>query len=189
MDTRVKTSLRTSIAVIFLALSIGSLACLPCQTSSQLAPTPERTVPVSAEDAQELVSTLGQGIVPDSEGNFALTITEEELTSYVALNMQESIIDPQVLLTAGQIELYGTMVSPIEAPVAALATIHIDETGPHVAVESVSVGGFPLPQTFVEAFAQQIEDFYAAAQRHEDVEITHIEIGEGKLIIRGTVAP
>ena len=184
-----KRPLWTPIAVFLLALSVGSLACLPCQTSSQLAPTPERTVPVSSEDAQSLVSTLSQGIVPDAEGNFVLIITEEELTSYAALNMQESIIDPQVLLTDGHIQLYGTIVRPVAAPVAALACIYVDQTGLHLAVESVSLGGFPLPETFVEAFAQQVEDLIAAAHRQEDVEITRIEIGEGELTVSGRLTP
>ncbi len=182
-----RRSLRPPLVIIFLAVSIGLLACLPCQTSSQLAPRPERTVPVSTQEAQALISALGQGVVADSQGRFVLTITEEQLTSYVALNMSESIVEPQVLLTDGQIQIYGTFVSPIEAPVAAVATLHVDETGPHVAVESVSVGGFALPETFVAAFARQIDDLFAAVERHEHVEIGEIEIREGKLIVRGTV--
>lgn len=184
-----KNPLRTRTAVLFLALAIGSLACLPCQTSSSLAPTPERTVVVSAEDAQDLASTLSQGIVPDAQGNFDLTITEEELTSYVALNMKESITDPQILLGDGHIQIYGTIVSPIKAPMAALATMYVDETGLHLAVESVSLGGFPLPATFVDAFAQQVEGLVAAARQDEDIEITQVEIGEGELIVSGRATP
>jgi hypothetical protein len=182
-----RSSSQQSRAILLIALSLGVLACLPCQASSQLAPTPQRTVPVSTEEAKDLISTLGQGVLPDAEGRFVLTITEEELTSYAALNMQESIIDPQILLTEGQIQLYGTLVSPVEAPVAALATVHVDPAGAQVTVESVSVGGFPMPETFMEAFAQQINDLIAAAQRYEDVQISEIEIGEGQMTIRGQV--
>ena len=112
--------------VLLLALSVCALACLPCQTSSQLVPTPVRTVPISTQDAQDLALTLGQGIVADSEGRFTLVITEEELTSYVALNLADSISDPQILLTNGEIHLYGTVVSPIEAPMTAVASISQD---------------------------------------------------------------
>jgi uncharacterized protein YpmS len=185
----VKNPLWTPIAAVCLAVSVGSLACLPCQTSSQLATTPERTVPVSTEDAEKIVSTLSQGIVPDAEGNFVLIITEEELTSYAALNMRESIIDPQVLLTDGHIQLYGTIVSPVEAPISALASLYVDDTGLQLAVESVSLGGFPLPETFVEAFAQQVEDLIAAARRQENVELTRIEIGAGELTVSGRLTP
>gem|GEM_PF-3156734 len=170
------------------ALSVCALACLPCQTSSQILPTPERTVPVSIEEAQELVSTLGSGIVPGQDGRFVLVITEEELTSYAALNMGESIIDPQILLTDGQITLYGTMVSPIAAPVTAVATIEMESGHPRMVIESVSIDGFPVPETFVEAFAQQVDDFITAAQRYEDVEISEIEIREGEIVVEGSTS-
>jgi hypothetical protein len=143
---------------------------------------------VSTEEAQDLVSTLGSGIVPDQDGYFVLVITEEELTSYAALNMAESIIDPQILLTDGQIHLYGTMVSPIEAPVTAVATIQMEGGDPRIVVESVSIDGFPVPETFVEAFAQQIDDLITTAQRYEDVEISEIEIREGEMVVEGSVS-
>jgi uncharacterized protein YpmS len=171
--------------LILLALSVCALACLPCQTTSQVVPTPERTVPVSTEEAQDLVSALGQGIVLDSDGRFVLVITEEELTSFMALNMEESIVDPQVLLTQGQIHMYGTMVSPIEAPLTAVASIQVNSGRVHMVIESVSVGGYPIPETFVQAFAQQIDDFVTAATTHEEVEIAEVEIREGEIIIRG----
>jgi len=171
--------------LLLLALSACALACFPCQMASQVVPTPERTVPVSTEAAQDLVSAMGQGIVPDSDGRFVLVITEEGLTSFVALNMEESIIDPQILLTQGQIHLYGTMVSPIEAPLTVVASIQTDGGRVHMAIESVSVGGFPIPETFIQAFAQQIDDFITALETHENVEITEVEIREGEIIIRG----
>jgi uncharacterized protein YpmS len=151
-------------------------------------PTPQRTVPVSAEEAQNLVSILGSGIVPDQDGRFVFVITEEELTSYAALNMAESIIDPQILLTDGQIHIYGTMISPIEAPVTALATIKVKNGDVRIVVESVSIDGFPIPETFVEAFAQQVDDFITAARRYEDAEISEIEIREGEIVIRGSIS-
>jgi hypothetical protein len=171
-----------------LALSLCVLACLPCQTTSQILPTPERTVPVSTEEAQHLVSTLSTGIVPDENGRFVLVITEEELTSYAALNMTESIIDPQIVLTNGQIHLYGTMVSPIEAPVTAVATIDMETGDPRIVVESVSIDGFPVPDTFVQAFAQQIDDSVIAAQRYEDIKISEIDIREGEVVIEGSMS-
>ena len=175
--------------LVLVGLACCALACLPCQSSGQFLPTPERTVPVSAEDAQDLALGLGRGIIPDSEGRFTLVITEEELTSYVALNMGESISDPQILLTDGQIHLYGTMVSPIEAPVASVATVVIDSGTPRIVIESVSVDGFPIPDTFVEAFARQIDDLIIAARRNDKTEISEVEIREGEMIIRGRVNP
>jgi multidrug efflux pump subunit AcrA (membrane-fusion protein) len=148
-----------------------------------------RTVPVSTEEAQELVSTLTNGLVPDQEGRFTLVVTEGELTSYMSLSMSESIIDPQILLADGQIYLYGTIVSPVEAPVSAVATIEVDRGEAHIAIQSVSVDGFPIPQTFMEAFAEQLDGFISATQNQENVEITSVEIEEGAIVISGQVLP
>jgi len=182
-----QTQKGTSRLMLLLALSVFALSCLPCQTSSQIAPSPVRTVPVSTQEAENLVSTLGGELLLDSEGYFVLVVTEEGLTSYVALNMQESITDPQVLLTDGQIFLYGTLVSPIEAPVTAICSLDTVDGQVQVTVESVELDGFPIPRTFVEAFAQQIDEFITFAQRQENVEITAIEITEGEITIRGRV--
>lgn len=170
---------------LLLALSVLGLSCFPCQTSSQVFPTPARTVPVSTEEAEDLISTLGGGLVLDAEGCFVLVVTEGELTSYVALNMRESIIDPQILFTDGKIHLYGTIVSPLEAPVTAIASAEASEGQVQITVETVALSGFPIPATFIEAFARQIDDFITFAQRQENVEINEIEITEGELMIRG----
>ena len=175
--------------LVLLALALCALACFPCQTSSQLLPTPERTVPVSTEAAEDLAFNLGHGIVPDAEGRFTLLITEEELTSYVALNMGSSMRDPQILLTNGQIHLYAILVGPIEAPVTSVATVDIDSGSPRIVIESVSIDGFPIPNSFAEAFAHQIDDLIIAARRNENTEISEVEIREGEMIIRGKVIP
>jgi uncharacterized protein YpmS len=183
MSSRLRTSSLTAI----IALSILALSCLPCQTSSQIVPTPVRTVPVSTQEAQNLVAILGQSLAPDSEGRFTLVVTEEELTSYVTLNMEESIVDPQILLTDGQVHIYGTLVSPIDAPVAAIGSIELQNGMAHLVIDSVSVDGFPIPDTFVEAFAQQTDDLITSALGHENLEISEVQIAEGKLVVKGTV--
>jgi hypothetical protein len=175
--------------ILVLALSVCALACLPCKTSASLVPTPMRTVLVSTEEAQEFVSTLTNGLVPDQEGRFTLIVTEEELTSYVALSMSESIIAPQILLADGQIYLYGTIVSPVEAPVTVMATIEVDRGEAHIDIQSVSVDGFPIPETFIEAFTQQLDGFISATQSQENAEIANVEIEEGAIVISGHMLP
>lgn len=171
---------------LVLLLSTLALACLPCQTGSPVIPTPVRTVPVSTHDAETLVSRLAGGLVVDRDGCFVLRVSEEELTSYVALRMDESVANPQIVLTNGKIYLYGTLVSPIEAPIAAIASVETQEDQVQITVESVALAGFPIPDTFVESFARQIADFLTYAGARENLAITKIEITEGKLIIRGS---
>jgi uncharacterized protein YpmS len=182
-----QTRRQTSGLIPLLMLSILAFSCLPCQTSSQAIPTPLQTVPVSTEAAESLVSKLSQGLALDSEGYFVLIITQEELTSYVALNMQESLRDPQIILGDGKTYLHGTIVSPINAPIAAICSVETEEGGVQITIEAVALAGFPIPETFVESFVQQMEDLITNAQRQGNVEVTEIEITEGKLTIRGRV--
>ena len=181
MQTRKKASGLISLLV----LSVFALSCLPCQTSSQVIPRPIRTVPVSTEEAQDLVSKLGERLAVDLEGYFVLRVTEEELTSYVALNMNESITDPQIILSDGKIHLYGTIVSPIEAPIGAICSVDTEEGQVQLTVEAVALSGFPIPETFVDSFARQIDDLVTSAQKRRNAEITEIVITEGDLIIKG----
>ena len=181
MQTRKKASGLISLLV----LSVFALSCLPCQTSSQVIPRPIRTVPVSTEEAQDLVSKLGERLAVDLEGYFVLRVTEEELTSYMALNMEESVTDPQIILSDGKVYLYGTIVSPISAPLSAICSVETEGSQVQITVEAVALGGFPIPETFVKSFVQQIDDLITSAQRRGNVEITEIKITEGEIIIRG----
>ncbi len=173
---------------VLVALTLLTLSCFLCQGSTQVMPTPARTVSVSTEEAEKLTSILGRVLPLDEEGCFVLTVTEEELTSYVALNMQESILDPQILLTDGKIYVHGTLVSPIEAPIT--AAVSVEAKGGHVdvAVENVALDGYPIPETFMDAFALQVEDSVDFAQRHQNVMINDVDITEGELIVRGCTA-
>jgi hypothetical protein len=173
--------------ILLLAFSILALLCLPCQTSSQVIPTPIRTVPVSTAAAESLISKLSGGLILDSDGYFLLRVYEEELTSYVALNMEESITDPQIILEDGKIYLYGIIVSPIEAPMAAVSSVETERGHVKIRVEALTLGGFPIPETFVQASVQQLDGLINSAQRQGKVEITEIEITEGELTIRGRV--
>lgn len=173
---------------VLVALTLLTLSCFPCQGSTRVMPTPVRTVPVSTEEAEKLISILGRELPLDEEGCFVLTVTEEELTSYVALNMQESILDPQILLTDGKIYLHGTLVSPIEAPITAAVSVQAKGGHVDVAVETVALDGFPIPETFIDAFALQVEDSVGFAQRHENLVVNDVDITEGELIVRGCAA-
>lgn len=123
----------------------------------------------------------------DPDGCFLLKVYEEELTSYVALNMEESITDPQIILEDGKIYLYGIIVSPIEAPMAATSSVETERGHVKIRVEALTLGGFPIPETFVQASVQQLDGLINSAQRQGKVEITEIEITEGELTIRGRV--
>lgn len=148
-------------------------------------PRPLRAVPVSTEQAGSLFQKLSAGLAPDPEGWFILRISEGELTSFVALHMQQSITDPQIILSNGKAYLYGTLASPVEAPLAATCSIETEGGRLRLNVEAATAAGFPIPQSLVESFTQQFVGLIASAQRQQQADIVGVEITEGELVIRG----
>ena len=179
---------RTPGVVTMVAICVVSLFYLGCGLLSGPIPTPIRTVPVSSEKAQDLVSKLGQDLILDAEGNYVLTITEEELTSWVALNMGETIKDPQIILSEGKIHLSGTITTPVKTTMTAILLVEAEAGQAQTTVESISFGGLPIPGAFAETLVRQIDDLVTPRHSQGEVEITEVEIAEGELTLRGKVA-
>jgi hypothetical protein len=182
-----ETQRRTPGVVTMVAICVVSLFYLGCGPLSGPIPTPIRTVPVSSEKAQDLVSKLGQDLILDAEGNYVLTITEEDLTSWVAVSMGETIKDPQIILSDGKIHLYGTITTPVRTTMTAVLLMEAEAGQTQTTVESITFGGFSIPETFAETLVRQIDDLVTPGHSQGEVEITEVEIAEGELTLRGRV--
>lgn len=178
---------RTPGVVTMVVICVMSLSYLGCGLLPGPIPTPIRTVAVSGQDADSLVSKLGQDLILDAEGNYVLTITEEELTSWVALKMGETIEDPQIILSEGKIHMYGTITTPVSAAMTAILLMEAEAGQARTKVESITFGGLPIPETFAETLVRQIDDLVTPRHSQGEVEITEVEIAEGELILRGRV--
>lgn len=182
-----QTRRRMSGLVTIVAICVVSLSHLGCAMLPQRIPTPVRTVPVSSEKADNLVSKLGEELILDAEGQFVLTITEEELTSYVALNMGQTITEPQIILSDGKIHLHGTIAMPVRTTVTAILLLEVVAGQAKTTVESIAFGGFAIPDSLADYLIQQIDNLITPQHSQGDVEITEIEMLEGELTIRGRV--
>lgn len=146
---------KTVISLIFLTLLAGELAC----RMSFGGKTPQRNVPVSTEALGQLESTLSSAsqLFVDS---ITITITEEQLTSYVALRLANNpdfpIHNPQVLLQNGQIEIYGQVEqNGMTLNASMYLQVYPDEYGNLKAqITSLDLGPISAPPTV----QQQIND-------------------------------
>jgi hypothetical protein len=186
---------------IFLAtLILASLAC------TMFVGGPEyddlTPIPVSTEAAQSLKDgiekSLQDGLV---SGVVTITITEPQITSYLALRLQSDpnlqqddkplIIDPQVYLRDGQMKIYGkTQQGVFAANIGIIVNIGVDAEGkPKIEIESADFGPFPAPEGINDTITAIIEEAYTGSfgPVATGIRIETIIIADGVMTITGRI--
>jgi uncharacterized protein YpmS len=143
--------------LVLISILVLATANLACNLGRRAATTPAPLVPVSTEAAQSLEETAVNSYNEFQQtGNVDLTVTEEQLTSMVALELEnqgtEGITNPQVYLQDGQIQLTGDVQTQgITAPAKMVMEVEIDSDGrPNLQIISANVGPFPVPDSLVD---------------------------------------
>jgi hypothetical protein len=155
-------------------LILASLACtlfVGGPDYSDLTP-----IPVSTEAAQSLrdgiVKAFQDGLLT---GVVTITITEPQITSYLALrlasdpNLQQDnkplITEPQVYLRDGQMKIYGkTAQGVFVANIGIIVDVGVDAEGkPKIEIASADFGPFPAPEGVNDAITALIEEAYTGS--------------------------
>ncbi len=134
-------------------------------------------IPVSIEAAQ----SLKDGIQKSFEdglltGVVTITVTEPQITSYLALRLQSDpnlqqedstplITDPQVYLRDGQMKIYGkTQQGMFAANIGIIVNVGVDAGGkPKIEIASADFGPFPAPAGLNDAITALIEEAYTGS--------------------------
>lgn len=160
--------LRTLVIILSLLAAV-SLAC----NLGRRAATPEPTVVVSTEAVESLEEAVDEAFDEAQQtGTIHLEITESQLTSIVAFELEksgsESITDPQIQLDNGQILItVQAKATGISAEARMVMEVSPDSAGrPVFEVISAGIGPIPLPADLVSeievrinrAFQEQIDD-------------------------------
>ena len=190
MQNRIKIPL-TRLLLTLLVLISASLACnLP---AGEATPPPTQP-PLSTEEVQQFEEELKSTLVsPAQPGEITVNITQQQLNSFIIAEMANRpdlpISDPQVVLTNGQMEIYGTVSqSGISANSKIVMRPRIDESGsPKMDIVSVTVGPFPAPDAFRDQIAALVDnalnDYIAASS--DKFTVTSITITEGLMTVTG----
>lgn len=143
---------------------VTSLACSLSIANPTSIPTPTPTpIPVSTEAAGEFINSIEQPTIDSTAGTATFVLTEAEITSYVAEQLQADpnpvIRDPQVILENNQVVINGTIVSAgLSAPGSLSATITVGEDGlPKANINSATVGAFPIPSPLLSTISGLID--------------------------------
>jgi len=174
-----------------LAFSLSLLLALTivaCKAAGS-ATLPGGPVEVSPEAAQRVEAKLVEALTLNSSNQFILRFTDEEVTSYLALKLEETaeppITDPQIRFTRGKIYVAGklTNVGPIQVRAMIVAAPRIMDDQLAIDVENVYFGPIPVPNTLLDSLSQTIDQALEEAQ--VNLKITQVEVFEDEIVIVG----
>lgn len=178
--------------IILSALVAASLACNSPATGSGTPPTAK---PMTTEQVQQFEQQL-QATLSNSNGSgdVTVTLTQQQINAILASQMaqqsEQTITDPSVILTNGQMEVYAKLSqSGISANLKATLAPSVDANGkPKVSVSSISLGGIPVPDALksqVETAANNALNDYISSNG-TPFKAKAIAITEGQMTITGT---
>lgn len=180
---------RRLIRMIVPVLLLLGLACGPCNLLSGEVPTPPHPIVISTESAGQLESRIRQNLSGEPGQQFILRMTDDEVTSLVAIKLAEydesPVTEPQIWFTRGLIYGTGHLVNvlPVATDVSFVGSARILDGKVVVDMDRVSAGAVPIPESLLETISQSINETVEDLQL--DVEVTALEILEGEVIIKG----
>ena len=178
------------IAILILALGGAACRSRPGDASETLTP-PGGPVVVTQEAADRLKENFNREMQEASTGDeFRLFITNEEITSLVALTLEDSgaipLADPQVWFTAGRVYMTGTAspLWPFRFKSLIVATAVVRDGQIVVGVERAQMGPFPFPEGVLERASRSLNETLVEMQL--DLTVNTLQILEGELQVAGT---
>lgn len=185
--------MKRPILTAILACATASLACgLPGFAS----PTqPASPIPVSATSAHEVTDLLQSAATAAASGSVTVTFTEQQLTSAVALYLEDHptdprLLNPQVFLRDGKIQLYGTAEVQglsVDATFVIVPTVSSDGLLSFTA-ESGSFGPMGVPDDILSRVTDTLNEWATGsiAPAMTGVRITDVDVSDGELTVTGT---
>jgi hypothetical protein len=179
---------------MYLVLAALLLAGLACGFSVGGPTPPASPIPVSTESVGELQDNLLKAAtsVPAS-GEISITVTEQQLTSIVALRLQDQknlpIRDPQVFLRDGKIQLFGVAeAGGLRANALIVISANLTPEGGVVfKAEEANFGPIPVPDNLLEQVSTAINEAFTGnlGSTATGMRVTGISIQDGQLSLTG----
>lgn len=180
--------------LLLLAVFVGiSLACnLPGSSSANLPPTAQ---PMSTQEMQglqeEILATLQN---PAANGDVVITLTQAQvnaiITSEMAKQPDKLITDPSVVLTEGNMEIYGKVTqSGISANLKVVLQPSVSADGSaKMNVSSISLGGIPVPDVLKNRINEAADNALSSylSNNQTGLRAKSIVISAGQMTITGT---
>jgi hypothetical protein len=149
-------------------------------------------IAVSREAALRLeskVSTLKGDV-------FQLTVSDEELTSWIALKLPEfqaanpdlpkiPVVNPQVCFSSGKVYVTGKLTDPLEADFALVLSVRVEGSLVRLTMESGSLGPVPMPKDILDSLGKSVEDTLNDSSM--GVRFTKIQVMDRAVLVEGRI--
>ena len=170
-------------SILVLVCLFGALS--GCTQRQPIRPFAQPTRPVSRseEAAHRLASRLSQAL--RGQGPVRIVVTEDELTSYLNLNLQRAPVrELSVWFTPGGIYVRAKVRAWHEPTLQALLTLTLRNGAPQVQVHWAALNGQPLPRLLLASVQEAAND--ALAHAHSPLRVEQVVLGEGLMVITGS---
>jgi hypothetical protein len=131
---------------------------------------PDQRIPVSTEAVGDFMNAMQTSVAAGADsGQVTLVITEAQLSSYLAYQLQQSsqlpLTNPQVYLQDGKIEIYGTAQQGyFQATVQIVVTAGVDAQGQlKIDLASADFGPLPVPAGLKDMITTSVQEAYTGA--------------------------
>ena len=186
--------------IFVLTLILTSLACTIFVGGPDYSSLP--TIPVSTEITQSIQDEVARAFEEGmTTGTVTMSFTEAQLTSYIASRLQNDpdmqqdnkplIIDPQVYLRDGQMQIYGTTQQGMfKANIGIIVSVGVDENGqPEIDIVSADFGPLPAPEGLRDAISAMVREAYTGSLGPvaTGLRIETISIADGIMTISGRI--
>jgi len=182
------------LTIFFSSLILASLACSIFIGGPEY---PGDKIPASAEQVATMQAQIEQSFLAGAEsGTVTIQMTESQLTSYLALKIQNQsdppFKDPQILLQNGQMQLYGKITQGyFYATMLITMNVGIDPaTGlPSITIASADFGPVDAPEGINKAISSIIDEAFTGSfgPVATGLRIETIEIADGVMTFSGRI--
>ena len=157
-------------------------------------PTP---IPVSTEAAGQLIENLGS-ITPGPDGSVTVVITQEQLTSFVAIELAKTpdvpLENPQIALDKGEVQFTGVLdTGGLKSKVEVSLSVVVNAEGKlDVQITTARLGPLPIPGEILEAVSQVVSDSLTNeinTKAGAKIKLTSVTIENGALTATGVAIP
>lgn len=189
-----------ALPIFLVMLALTSLACAIFVGGPDYSSLPP--IPVSSEAADSIKDELKRAAEAAAEtGIVTINLTEPQITSYLAQRMQTDpslqeekkplIIDPQVYLRDGQMQIYGkTQQGIFTANIGIIVQVGVDANGqPLIEIVSADFGPFPAPEGLKDAVTAMVKEAYTGSLGPvaTGMRIESISIASGIMTVTGRI--
>ena len=173
-----------------LALVLSGLAC----SLNKKPATPAPPIPISTEAVEQLQTEVNSASSQIQSGSpFELKVTEEEITSAIAFQLQQSgnetFSEPQVYLRDGVVQFFANVKQgKFSGYAKMIVNVRVTSDGyPAIELGSVEIGTLPVTQKFKDQLNTALQTAITQYFRlgGENLYLDSITIADGIMTIQG----